>query len=87
MVGIINLLFTAFTVAIFARVILSFVIPMSRGRPHPILVSANTLVNQVTEPILGPLRRMLPAFGGFDLSPMVALIIMWAIRGLVLSQL
>ena len=73
--------------AIFARVILSFLIPMSRGRPHPILESANTLVNQITEPILGPLRRMLPSFGAFDLSPMVALIILWVIRSVILSRL
>jgi YggT family protein len=28
----------------------------------------------ITEPILGPIRRLLPAMAGFDLSPMVALI-------------
>ena len=86
MLAIINLLFTVFTVAIFARVILSFVIPMSGGRPHPMLVTVNTLVNQITEPILGPIRRMLPSFGSFDLSPMVALIIIAVIREVVSRQ-
>jgi len=27
---------------------------------------------QVTEPVLGPLRRALPPLGGLDLSPIVA---------------
>ena len=85
--AIVNLIFTAFTVAIFARVILSFIIPMSGKTPHPILVSLNTLVNQITEPILGPLRRVLPSFGVFDLSPMVALVIMWAIREILAKNL
>ena len=34
------------------------------------------LVNQITEPILGPVRKSLPSFGGFDFSPMVVLIVL-----------
>lgn len=51
------------------------------------LITMNTLVNQVTEPILGPIRRNLPSFGGFDFSPMVVLIILWALRQFVASRL
>jgi len=76
-----------FTIAIFARVILSFVIPLSGGRPHPILVSAIQFVNQITEPILGPVRRSLPSFGGFDFSPMVVLIVLIVLREIVDSAL
>ena len=76
-----------FTIAIFARVILSLVIPMSGTRPHPMLINLAQLVNQITEPVLGPIRRVLPTFGMMDFSPMVALIILWAIRSLLNSQL
>lgn len=69
--------------AIFARVIISFVIPLSGSRPHPLLLSINQMVNQVTDPILGPIRRVLPSFGMFDFSPMVALIILGFIREVV----
>ncbi len=31
-------------------------------------------VNSLTEPLLGPIRRALPAMGGLDFSPMVLLI-------------
>ena len=75
------------TIAIFARVILSFVIPMSGARPHPMLISINHLVNQITEPILGPIRRVLPTFGMFDFSPMVALVILWLIRTVLSGRL
>ena len=77
---VIEFIITLITVAIFARVILSFVIPMAGPRPHPLLINAATIVNQVTEPILGPIRRALPRFGMFDFSPMVALIVLWIIR-------
>ena len=84
---IINFIITLLTIAIFARVILSFVMPMSGARPHPLLISINTMVNQITEPILGPLRRMLPTFGMFDFSPMVALVVLWFIRQVLDSRL
>lgn len=83
MAGLINGLLTIFTVVIFARVILSFVIPLTGGRPHPVVVSINRLVNQVTEPVLGPIRRSLPSFGGLDFSPMVVLIILILLRRVV----
>ena len=87
MVELINWLLTLFTILIFARVILSFVMPMMGGRPHPMVISINNLVNQVTEPVLGPIRRNLPSFGGFDFSPMAVLIIIFLLREFVVSRL
>ena len=87
MVELINWLLTLFTILIFARVILSFVMPMMGGRPHPMVISINNLVNQVTEPVLGPIRRSLPSFGGFDFSPMAVLIILILLRRVVDSIL
>ncbi|MCI0864520.1 MAG: YggT family protein [Chloroflexi bacterium] len=83
MAGLINAVLTIFTIAIFARVILTFIIPMSGNRPHPIVISISTLVNQVTEPVLGPVRRSLPTFGGMDFSPMVVLIVLIVLRKVV----
>ncbi len=87
MAGLINAILTLFTIAIFARVILTFIIPLSGGNPHPILVTINTFVFQVTEPVLGPIRRSLPSFGGFDFSPMAVLIILILLRRVVDSIL
>ncbi|MCH8298250.1 MAG: YggT family protein [Chloroflexi bacterium] len=87
MVALINLLLTLFTIAIFARVILSFIVPMMGASPHPVIISINTLVNQITEPVLGPIRRNLPSFGGFDFSPMAVLIIIILLREFVVSRL
>ena len=87
LVDIVNLITILLTIAIFTRVILSFVIPMAGARPHPLLLSINQVVSQITEPMLAPLRRVLPTFGMFDFSPMVALIILWAIREVVAASL
>ena len=87
MAGLINAILTLFTIAIFGRVILTFIIPLSGARPHPILVTINTFVFQVTEPVLGPIRRSLPSFGGFDFSPMAVLLIIYLLRQFVVSNL
>ena len=41
----------------------------------------------VTEPVLGPIRRLLPAAGGIDFSPMIAGVLLIVVRGLVQSAL
>ncbi len=84
---VIDFIVTLLTVAIFAKIVLSFVVPLAGANPHPMLLSLNRVVGQITEPILGPIRRVLPTFGMFDFSPMVALIILWAIRELLARQL
>lgn len=63
----IQVFFGALTIAIFIRVILSWV---QTRLPFGI----NDFAFAVTEPILGPIRRMLPAATGMDFSPLIALI-------------
>ena len=87
MAGLISWILNIFTFVIFARVILSFIIPLMGGRPHPVIISVNSLVNQITEPILAPIRRSLPTFGGLDFSPMVVLIILILLREVVKASL
>lgn len=60
--------------AIIARVMLSWLNP---GRP-PTNPVAN-FIHQITEPILSPIRRIIPRVGLFDLTPMIAMIIISAL--------
>ncbi|MGD8966044.1 MAG: YggT family protein [Anaerolineae bacterium] len=70
---ILNIAFTLYEFAIVARALL----PWFRVSPyHPVM----QFLIQITEPLLGPIRRNLPAIGGFDFSPMVALLILWAVE-------
>jgi len=39
---------------------------------------------QLSEPVLGPFRRIIPSFGGLDLSPIVAYIVLNILEGLML---
>ncbi|BAP15576.1 membrane protein [Alcanivorax sp. 97CO-5] len=53
--------------AVLIRVILSWVAP----DPYNPMVR---VIVQVTEPIMAPVRKMLPPMGGFDLSPLIVLL-------------
>jgi YggT family protein len=64
--------------AIFVRAILSWVITDPQ---NPLI----TVLDQITEPILGPLRRVVPRLGMFDITPMVAMIILIAIQQMVIK--
>ena len=85
LLGLLDRVLLLFIFAIVGRAILSFVIPMVGERPHPVLLSINNLLAQVTEPMVGPLRRVLPTIGRLDLSPMVAIVVLAFIRS-VLSR-
>ena len=55
-----------------------------------VINSSNSFVNSlgtffynVTEPVLRPVRRILPDLGGIDISPIVVLLIIFFIRSLM----
>ncbi len=35
---------------------------------------------RLTEPLLRPIRQLLPNFGGLDISPIIALVIIWFVQ-------
>ncbi|MEQ1953730.1 YggT family protein [Mesorhizobium sp. CN2-181] len=39
-----------------------------------------TFLFKVTEPVLAPIRRMLPDLGGIDISPIIVLLIIYFLR-------
>lgn len=65
---LVHMLLMLYLVLILAGVILSWV---GHGFRHPIV----PLVFQLVEPVLAPIRRVIPSLGGLDLSPLVAIIL------------
>ena len=82
----IELFIDAITLAILASVIMSWVTMFAPE--SPIVESINGILKQMTEPVLGPLRRVVPPLGMFDLTPMVALILLqFVIKGYLIPAL
>ena len=63
----ISLVFSVFTFGILIQVVLSWISP---GTHNPM----TAILSSITEPVLGPFRRMIPPISGFDLSPIAALL-------------
>jgi YggT family protein len=42
---------------------------------------------RLTDPVLKPIRRIIPAVGGFDLSPVVAILLLFFIRNLIVVDI
>ncbi|MBC7235757.1 MAG: YggT family protein [Chloroflexi bacterium] len=66
--------------AILARIVLSW-IPINRSNAVVILIY------EITEPILAPIRRLIPPLGGLDLSPMIAIILIQVAERVLLALL
>jgi len=42
---------------------------------------------RITEPVLAPIRRILPNLGGIDLSPVLLIVLLYFIRNLIIVDL
>jgi YggT family protein len=67
-IQLLSLFSTIFYLLVLARIVMSFI---QVDRYHPVV----NLIYQLTEPILAPIRNILPQVGMFDFSPMVAIIL------------
>jgi YggT family protein len=51
------------------------------------VASVGNFLFRVTEPVLRPIRRFMPDLGGVDISPIVALVIIFFIRQLLANTI
>jgi YggT family protein len=77
---LISLFLNIFFFTILIQVIISWVAP---NQYNP----ATVLLHQLNEPLLRPIRRLLPHPGGLDLSPLVVLVLIQLSRMLLLPPL
>ena len=68
------------TWAIFIRAILSW-FPVARDNPVVLLI------HQVTDPILEPLRRIVPTIGSIDITPLVAILLLQFLSEVIIQIL
>lgn len=69
-----------YSLLIFIRIIFSWVMVSYSNRMMRFLINT-------TEPLMGPLRRIVPPVGRFDISPIVAFIIIWIFQAAVAGTL
>ena len=80
--GVLLIIIKIYYYAILASIIMSFVMMFSGStNPHPLLL----LVWQLTEPVMAPVRKIIPSMGGLDFSPIFIFIAIQIIQNFILT--
>lgn len=77
--GAVGMVINIYFIAILASIILSWIAP---GSYNPTIL----LLHQLTEPVMKPFRKILPAMGGLDLSPIFVFVTINVLQ-IILSHL
>ena len=80
LVQFISLLFQVLSFAILGRVLLSWVDPMGNMR-------ITQIIRDITEPLLAPIRSLMPNMAMFDFSPIIVMLLLQALRSLLISAI
>ena len=77
-VNFVSILVLILQIAIIGRAVLSW-FPVDPRSPFV------SILNEITEPVLAPLRRIVPRIGLIDITPMVAIFLLYIIQNVVLD--
>ena len=80
LLGVASVLLTLLFFAIIIVIVISWVAP---NNYNPVAI----LLRQITEPVLAPFRRLIPAIGGLDFSPMLLMFVIYVLQSIVLPEL
>ena len=84
LVGLINILIELYIYALIGVVILSWLVAFGVVNSYnQFVATVQRFLNRITEPLLAPIRRILPDLGGVDLSPMVLILGLWFFQGML----
>ena len=88
LLGFISYLITLYTYVIITSVIMSWLIGFGviNGN-NPMVRSIWQGINALTEPLLGPIRKLLPNMGGLDISPIILLLGCTFLQAVVLPNI
>ena len=82
--GIVDLLLDVLRWIIIIQAILSWLVAFNViNTTNDFVRTFLAALDRITEPIYRPIRRVLPDFSGLDFSPLVALLIIWALDRLL----
>lgn|SRR4029453_8327890 len=73
-------------IIIVAQAVLSWLVVFNVINTHNNFVrSLLYALDRITAPLYAPLRKIMPDFGGIDFSPLVVLLIIWALQQLLMG--
>ena len=84
----IDFLLNLFIFLLIAQAVLSWLVSFGVvNRYNRVVSTIGDFLWRVTEPLLRPIRRVLPDLGGIDISPVILILILWFARDLMFEYL
>ena len=80
---ILTLLWWIFLIMIIMSWLISFNVINTRNQ---FVANVWRVLNQITEPILKPIRRIIPPIGGLDLSPLIVFVVIFFLQNWIASM-
>lgn len=87
MYAFLNLVSTVISIYIWlliAQAVLSWLVAFGIvNRYNRVVATIGDFLWRVTEPLLRPIRRVIPDLGGIDISPVILILLLWFLRNLM----
>ncbi len=80
MIFLVELIGKLLILAILVRALMTWFSPARPGGGFWMVAHA---LDRVTEPVVAPIRRRLPSWGGFDLAPLVGIVVVYVVMSVV----
>ena len=79
--GLIDIVLGLFVWILILAVVMSWLISFNVvNTTNRVVYMISDFLYRITEPVLRPIRRLLPNLGGLDISPIVLLLAIWFLR-------
>ncbi|MDC7785794.1 YggT family protein [Rhodoplanes sp. TEM] len=86
--GFISTLLTLYVYILIASAVLSWLIAFNVVNTRNQAVSViGEFLYRITEPVLRPIRRVMPDLGGIDISPVIIILVIFFIQSVILPNL
>ena len=91
MYAFLNLVSTVITIYVWlliAQAVLSWLVAFGIvNRHNRVVATIGDFLWRITEPLLRPIRRVIPDLGGIDISPVILILLLWFLRNLMFEYL
>ena len=82
--GLIDIILELYVWILIIWVIISWLVAFDViNRSNRALYVISDFLYRITEPVLRPIRRVVPNLGGLDISPVILILAIWFIRSLL----
>jgi YggT family protein len=88
LLSFVSYLLTLYVYILIASAVLSWLVAFNVVNPrNPFVMSVGEFLYRITEPVLRPIRNMLPNMGGLDISPVILILIIFFIQSVVVPNI